>query len=100
MAQVAEIELPLDEAGHLRQQLATLERIRDQQRAALEDMAQQMTALRLRVDSDMRGSVHLREVARELTDVRSLIRDGDTKEALFQLERTLSFLDGAWRVYA
>lgn len=101
MAQTAEIfELPLDELGQLKQQLATLGRIRDQQREQLADVEGQLKFLRHRFDEQMRLNKGLHDSVRGLAEVRSLIRDGDSKEALFQLERVLSFLDSAWRVYA
>ena len=99
MAQAAEkiLELPLDEVGQLRQALATLERVRDQQRAQLIDLEQQAEVLRQRMGHDRYKEKFLRECTRDLAEVRDLIKEGDNKEALYKLERTLSYLDSAWR---
>lgn len=101
MAQAAEVlELPLDEVGQLRQQLSVLKQISDQQREQLTDMEQQVVALRHKMDAEAYKTSYLRHSVRELAEVRQRMLAGDPKEALYLLERTLSVLDSAWRVYA
>lgn len=89
----AALALPLETEDLLREKVAHLERVRDQQNAKLLDLEADL-------DESNWNNRGVKESVRDLAGVRALIRDGDNKEALYQLERVLSELDSGWRVHA
>jgi TolA-binding protein len=103
----AALKLDIDNVAELKQQVAHLERIREQHVVVLKDLEKRISAMvgdvsemrRISMDRQYRERLW-GNVVQDLARARSLIRNGQSEDGLYELERALDHVDSGWRVYA